>query len=86
MAYKEELCKLVEHTIGENVLGNKVTIFDDMTVIEGHNGIVTFTSELVKVRVGKKVLVLVGKNFRIVTCSANDMIVQGDIQNVEIQV
>ncbi len=86
MAYKEELCQLVKNSIGENVLGNKVTICDDITMIEGHNGIVAFNSSLVKVRVGKKVLVLQGSNLQIITCSANDLVVAGDINNVEIHI
>lgn len=86
MAYKDELCKLVKHTIGENVLGKKVTISDDITVIEGHSGILAFSSQIVKVRVGKKALVLKGNNLQIVTCSVNDLVVRGDVENVEIQV
>lgn len=84
MAYKEELCALVSKTLGEEVLNRKITVYDNLALVEGHNGILAYNPQNVKVRVNKKTLSIVGKDLCVVECTVNDIVIKGNIERFEV--
>ncbi len=84
MAYKEELCALVSKTLGEEVLNRKITVYDNLALVEGHSGILAYNPQNVKVRVNKKILSIVGNNLSVVECSINDIVIKGNIERFEV--
>ncbi|MGN0771624.1 MAG: YabP/YqfC family sporulation protein [Christensenellales bacterium] len=84
MAYKEELCALVSKTLGEDILNRKITVYDNLALVEGHSGILTYNPNLIKVRVNKKVLSISGSELSVVECTANDIVVKGNIERFEV--
>ncbi|MEG2561483.1 MAG: YabP/YqfC family sporulation protein [Clostridia bacterium] len=85
MAYKDEVAKYFDGKLLDNVWGHKVTIIDDILIVEGHKGILVFDAECVKLRLSNKIIVVNGKEFVILASNNSDLIAQGKIRNIEVQ-
>ncbi len=60
--------------------GSKISIFDDVgALIEGHRGILSYAPNEIRVRVGKRNLVLKGEKMRIAAVNRYEIYIVGRI-------
>lgn len=70
----------------ELMRGYKVTIYPNLTIVEGHRGLAQYSAESIKLRLdGKRCLVVTGQNFVIKNSSKDEIMFSGNIACVEVQ-
>jgi sporulation protein YqfC len=60
--------------------GSKISIFDDVgALVEGHRGILSYAPDEIRIRIGKRNLVLKGQKMRIVNINRYEIYIVGRI-------
>lgn len=82
MAYQDELQSLLRMPSG--VRWNcKITLLDQLVIVEGHRGLVYCGKERIQVRMGKRVAQLDGEDLTIVRDCDHELIVRGKWSGVQ---
>lgn len=84
---REKVAKMLE--IPEEVVSDRpkiTTVGRKEVFIENYRGIIEFTNEIVRINSNYGIITIVGKNMKIREITNEDIIITGDIENIDYDV